>query len=242
MHSKMILNTLARFLRPAPIHPRPAALQERFERWRALPLVSSSQTVCDSRIVVLDVETSGLSLKKDRLIAIGAVAIVQGRIMLDDAFDIVLRQEQVSSKSNILIHGIAGGKQRSGTDPTEALMQFLEYIGADPLVAFHVAFDQSMLEKSLKAWLQTDLKKRQWIDLAYLAPALLREQALNHRTLDDWMRLFQIQNHRRHNAVADALATAELFLCINKKCEQKGWRKLHSLSTAERQYRQILGQ
>ncbi len=224
------------------VHLRPASLQARFEAWRALPQPSGAQAVLDSRIVVLDVETSGLNLKKDTLIAIGAVAIERGRIVLDDAFDIVLRQEQISSKSNILIHGIAGGKQRSGIDPAEALMQFLEYIGSDPLLAFHVAFDQTMLEKSLKMWLQTDLKKRQWIDLAYLAPALMREQALNHRTLDDWTQLFNIHNYRRHNAVADALATAELFLCINKKCEQQGWHTLNTLGVAERQYRQILGQ
>ncbi|HLT63971.1 MAG TPA: 3'-5' exonuclease [Pseudohongiella sp.] len=234
--------SLLEFFRAGNTHPRPASLQARFEAWRALPQSNGSHAVHNSRIVVLDVETSGLNLKKDHLIAIGAVAIERGRIMLDDAFDIVLRQEQISSKSNILIHGIAGGKQRSGIDPAEALMQFLEYIGSDPLLAFHVDFDQTMLEKSLKTWLQTDLKKRQWIDLAYLAPALLREQALNHRTLDDWMQLFNIHNHRRHNAVADALATAELFLCINKKCEQQGWRTLNALGVAERQYRQILRQ
>ncbi len=234
--------SLLEFFRAGNTHPRPASLQARFEAWRTLPQPRGTQAVHESRIVVLDVETSGLNLKKDTLIAIGAVAVEHGRIMLDDAFDIVLRQEQISSKSNILIHGIAGGKQRSGIDPAEALMQFLEYIGPDPLLAFHVAFDQTMLEKSLKMWLQTDLKKRQWIDLAYLAPALLREQAMSHRTLDDWMQLFNIHNHRRHNAVADALATAELFLCINKKCEQQGWRTLNTLGVAERQYRQILGQ
>lgn len=239
--NKMI-NALTRFLRQSPAHPRAASLQKRFEAWRALPAANSRQTVRDSRIVVLDVETSGLNLRKDRLIAIGAVAIVQGRIMLNDTFDIVLRQEQVSSKSNILIHGIAGGKQRSGTEPAEALMQFLEYIGPDPLLAFHVAFDQTMLEKSMKTWLQTDLRKRPWIDLAYLAPALYREQALSHRTLDDWMQLFHIHNQRRHDAVADALATAELFLCLNKKCEQLGKYTLDSLYTAERQYRTLIAQ
>jgi len=237
-----MFNALTRLVHQPRAHPRPAALQARFDAWHALPTINSRQTVRDSRIVVLDVETSGLNLKKDRLIAIGAVAIVQGRIMLNDTFDIVLRQDEVSSKSNILIHGIAGGTQRSGTDPAEALMQFLEYIGPDPLLAFHVAFDQTMLEKSMKTWLQTDLRKRPWIDLAYLAPALYREQALNHRTLDDWMQLFQIRNPRRHDAVADALATAELFLCLNKKCEQQGRYTLDSLYTAERQYRTLIAQ
>lgn len=242
MRCNVLVGALKRLTRTSVQHPRPAALAPRFETWRALTPADGRRTVRDSRIVVLDVETSGLDMKKDTLIAIGAVAIVRGRIVLEDSFDMVLRQEKPSSKSNILIHGIAGGKQRSGTDPAEALMQFLEYIGGDPLVAFHVAFDQTMLEKSLATWLQTNLKKRQWIDLAYLAPALYREHVLNHRTLDDWMRLFNITNHRRHNAVADALATAQLFLCLNKKCENRGWHTLNELGTAERQYRLVRGQ
>ena len=230
-----------RFTRPVR-HPRPESLRARFDAWKTVNLTPGTQRVNAGRIVVLDVETSGLDLRKDTLIAIGAVAIRHGRIDLHDAFDIVLRQENVSSKSNILVHGIAGGVQRNGTEPTEALMRFLEYIGGDPLVAFHVAFDQTMLEKSLRSWLQTDLKRRQWIDLAYLAPALLRDHALHHKTLDDWMRFFRIRNPQRHEAVADALATAELFLCLNKTCEARNMRTLNSLSTLERQYRQLLGQ
>lgn len=230
-----------RLTRPV-IHPRPESLQARFDAWKAIALTHGTRPVNAGRIVVLDVETSGLDLRKDTLIAIGAVAICHGRIDLNDAFDIVLRQENVSSKSNILVHGIAGGVQRNGMAPAEALMQFLEYIGGDPLAAFHVAFDQTMLEKSLRSWLQTDLKRRQWLDLAYLAPALLRDHALHNKTLDDWMRLFHIRNQQRHQAVADALATAELFLCLNKTCEARNMRTLNSLSTLERQYRQLLGQ
>jgi DNA polymerase-3 subunit epsilon len=43
-----------------------------------------------SRLVVVDVETSGLNIKKDRLIAIGAVAVVNGRVALADSLEIVL--------------------------------------------------------------------------------------------------------------------------------------------------------
>ncbi len=43
-------------------------------------------------------------------------------------------------------------------------------------------------------------------------PALWPELMRSHRALDDWLLRFSIRNDDRHNAVADALATAELLL------------------------------
>jgi DNA polymerase-3 subunit epsilon len=51
-----------------------------------------------------------------------------------------------------------------------------------------------------------------WLDLAYVMPALNPDFMRNHRSLDDWSALFDIRNDDRHNAVADALATAQLLL------------------------------
>ena len=50
-----------------------------------------------------------------------------------------------------------------------------------------------------------------WLDLAYLLPALWPERLRSHRSLDDWGKQFFIQNDDRHNAVADALQTAQLL-------------------------------
>ncbi|NJN17717.1 MAG: class I tRNA ligase family protein, partial [Oscillochloris sp.] len=113
----------------------------RLAAWRALPTVTTRVPMEQSRLVVVDVETSGLNIKKDRLIAIGAVAVVNGRVALADSLEIVLQQDVVSGKANILIHGIGGEVQREGVPPVEALLAFLEYLGKSPLVAFHVAFD-----------------------------------------------------------------------------------------------------
>jgi DNA polymerase-3 subunit epsilon len=205
------MNWLGRlFPKPPDLTPQQV---ERLARWQALPSPRLDQPVSASRYVVVDVESSGLDTARDHLIAIGAVAVTHGRIDLNDSLEIVLQQTQASAKDNILIHGIGGTLQREGTPPADALLAFLEYLGKDPLIAFHVAFDQSMINRALKTFLGIRFEYA-WADLAYVAPALHPRIARHTRGLDDWMGVFGIGNYARHNALADALATAELLLAL----------------------------
>ena len=183
----------------------------RLAAWQTLPASDPNAIFELSRYVVIDVETTGLNLLKDTLISIGAVGVVNGRIALGDSFSVVLQQRESSHKDNILIHGISGTTQRAGEDPVEALLTFLEYLGKAPLVAFHVAFDESMIRRAMRQYLGFTFS-HPWLDLAYVLPALNTRMMHSHRSLDDWAEHFDIRNTERHNAVADALATAHLML------------------------------
>ena len=75
--------------------PRPTAVPEHraaLAAWQALPEAALELPHARQRYVVVDVETSGLDMKRDRLIAIGAVAVQGGGIDFADAFQIVLQQ------------------------------------------------------------------------------------------------------------------------------------------------------
>lgn len=184
--------------------------QQRLATWQALPSAATDARFNDSRCVVVDVETSGLNLMEDRLISIGAVAVVNGKIALGDSFYIVLQQTTVSDKANILLHGIGGAAQSEGIPPSDALLDFLEFLGKDPLVAFHVTFDQTMIQRAIRRYLGCAFK-HPWSDMAYVMPALNPALASHYRSLDDWISHFSIGNDARHNALADALVTAQLF-------------------------------
>lgn len=188
------------------------------------------------RCVVVDVETTGLNLMTDTLISIGAVAVVDGRIALGDSFYAVLQQRESSGKDNILVHGISGTVQREGMEPIEALLAFLEFIGKSPLVAFHVTFDETMIKRALRQYLGLSFK-HPWLDLAYVMPALYPPLAYSHRVLDDWIGRFNIRIDARHNALADALATAQLLqvaLAQARKKEVVGLPGLHDLERSQR--------
>lgn len=187
-----------------------AAQGERLDAWRHRPAEDFSRSHFQSRYVVADVEASGLHMANDRLISIGAVAVNGGMIELTDAFGVVLRQDEVSSHDNILIHGIGGSAQQDGMEPADALLDFLDYVGKAPLVAYHALFDQTMIERAMTRYLGCTIALP-WIDLAWVLPELYRERIDNQVGLDEWLVLFGIENILRHNAVSDAYATAKLL-------------------------------
>lgn len=177
-----------------------------------------SSTVADeNRWIVLDVETSGLDPYRDRLLAIAALAIqvdhAKQKITLDlsDSFEAVLRQDEVSDKDNILLHGIGAHAQRSGQDPVLVLSQFRDWVGNSPLFAFHAAFDEAMIQRAYQYFIGKKIKNL-WIDIEPLAAASYPQ--IKARTLDQWMAYFGIQCAVRHQAAADTFATAELLMQI----------------------------
>jgi len=188
------------------------------------------------RVVVVDVEASGLDPTSDRLISVGAVAVQGGLVRLNDSFETVLRQETASDDRNILIHGIGGSAQLLGRDPATGLIDFLGFAGKAPLIAFHADFDRILIERTTGATLRMK-PDNAWLDLALLAPALFPEHERTARTLDGWLNLFGIQNHDRHDALADALATAQLLLVVLAAAGRQGlatWADLARLQKDRR--------
>jgi len=214
------------------------AHSQRLAAWKALPAPSLSAPVLASRYVVVDVETTGLDLGKDRLISIGAVAVVEGKVALGDSFYVVLQQREASDKRNILLHGIGAAAQREGEPPVEALLTFLEYLGKSPLIAFHVTFDETMIRRALREHLGLNLK-HPWLDLAYVMPALHPRLAHRCRALDDWIARFGIRIDVRHNALADALATAQLFQVAYAEAARQGMVDMAALRGLEQAQRWV---
>jgi len=167
----------------------------------------------DARWLVLDVESSGLDPRRDRLLAIAALAVRPSperlRLSLGDSFEVVLRQSEATpDKPNILLHGIGVGAQRSGVEPAIALAAFIDFVGTAPLIGFHASFDRMLIDRTLRRVLERRLANR-WLDLADLAPVLRPDSRA--KALDDWLALYGIRVRHRHQAAADALASAELL-------------------------------
>lgn len=228
------MNWLARLFAGKP--ELTAEQAERLAAWRALPAPDIDAPFTASRYVVVDVETSGLNLAKDRLIAIGAIAVDAGNIRLADSMEIILQQSRISERDNILIHGISGTAQTEGVPPVEAMLTFLEYLGKSPLIAFHVDFDKTMIDRALRTFLGIKFK-HPWADLAYLSPALCPEQARSLRSLDQWMAHFGIGNYARHSALADALSTAELMLSLRNCMSARHIENFNAMRETEKAQR-----
>jgi DNA polymerase-3 subunit epsilon len=190
--------------------------------WSRLFGADDHKAIDEQRWVVLDVETTGLDMHHDELLAIAAVAVhidnssdnsghsSRPRIAVRDSFEAMLQHASPSTdKDNILVHGIGVQAQRSGAPPASALAAFEQWIGASPLVAYHASFDRTMIRRAMKTHLQRT-PRNPWLDLAPVASGLHPQTGAH--ALDDWLDHFGIDCAVRHQAAADTLATAELLL------------------------------
>lgn len=180
------------------------------------------------RFVVLDTETTGLDLRRDRIITIGAVAVTRAQIELSDVFEALLRIEY--NQSSVTVHGITRDEARAGMDEPQALLDFLDYLGDGVIVGHHIGFDIDMLNAACERHFGITLRNRciDTMDLTLrlqeLAP-LEGEQPVQGHSLDALCVRFGVLPRDRHTAAGDAFMTALVFLKL------LSWSRRCGLST-----------
>lgn len=203
-------------------------VQSVINAWREVPepdgeVAPSAQTWC-----VVDVETTGLDTRRDRLLAIGAVMVESGAINLDSGFEIILQQPETSTVENILVHRIGGDAQTCATPPASALVAYLHYAQRTPSVAFHAPFDAEILRRAFAKHLGLTYAPP-FLDLADLAPALVKTSGRAPQHLDDWLSFFSIRIGERHRAIADAFGTAQLLQVLLHSAQEQGYTRVREL-------------
>ncbi len=212
---------------------------EQLQRRDRLPVAAALDTCSlqEQRMVVLDLETSGLDMRRDIVLSVGAVVIENGGINLADQFESTLLRPAQKISESVLIHGIAPSELEAGEEPAEALLDFLEFVGDSPILAFHAGFDQRMLSRALRQALGYKLR-HPFIDVAELAPMLCPNNRPRQNGLDEWCSHFGLQVLQRHHASADALVTAELALILFSKARRQGLDSVAALQQRLANWRQ----
>lgn len=228
------MNWLSRFF-----HKPPESTPER--RVLATLLAAPAPAIAhleSCRFVVVDVESTGLDTRKDLLLSIGAVAVIQGQIRLADQFEAVLAQPQADTRDTVLLHGLGREAIASGDIPAEVLLQFYQWSGPCVFMAFHAGFDRTMIERATREQFGI-IPAREWLDLAHCLPALFPQHHDDRRSLDQWSSCFGLENHARHDAAADAMVTAELALIMLRAARQGGLKTVADLQKKVRLYQQL---
>jgi len=174
-----------------------------------------------SRFVIFDQETTGLNPEKDQIISIGAVAVVEGDIALDDVFEAVLRV--TTATSAVVVHGITPDQSRHGEAEEMAVGAFLDYIGTAVLVGHHVGFDRSILRaaaKKLGRPVPNPALDTMRIALALADRGALELGAEDGFELDALCQHFGIVPHDRHTSPGDAFLTAQIFVRLQRLCQR----------------------
>jgi DNA polymerase-3 subunit epsilon len=204
---------LFQWLRPRAQKPTLTERDKQRVRHLAAAAALNEEPLRKQRWVVLDLETSGLNLNRDQVLSIGAVVIEDGAIDLSQQFERTLLRTDNKLSPAVLIHGLAPSAIAAGSEPVQALLDFMEFVGDSPLLAFHARFDQHMLSRALQESLDYQLG-HPFMDVADIAPMLFPDTNFRKAGLDDWTQFFGLQAQERHHASADALVTAELALIL----------------------------
>ena len=177
---------------------------------------SPSGSIEDLRFVVLDTETTGFDLGRDRILCIGAVCLIGNTIEVNKSLEIYIKQEHYDRES-AEIHCIIKDERRPCVSEEEALKFFLEYIGSAVLVAHHANFDISMINNALKRNGLPSLMNKVLDTGVLYKKTLLNSPLLERResySLDHLADKFNISKKDRHTALGDAYITAIALLKI----------------------------
>ncbi len=178
----------------------------------------------DGDFVVFDLETTGLSPEKNRIIEIGAVRVSGGEIVdkfstfVNPEVPIPFEIEKLTSINDAMVIG--------APKIEEALPRFLEFCGDAALVGHNAAFDVSFVAHSAaRLGLPFDPTV---LDTVTLAQHLLPN--LNRYKLDMVAKALNVSLENHHRAVDDAGATAEIFAAFVAMLKDRGVEDVDQLN------------
>ncbi len=158
---------------------------------------------------VFDTETTGLDpTAGDEIIAIGAVRIVNNRLLRYETYEQLVDPRRPIASMSQTVHGISHDMLRGQPTVNEVLPQFYQYCDETVLVGHNAAFDMRFLQMKE---VQTGVRfNRPVLDTLLLSEVLHPNQ--QSHALEAIAERFGVAVVARHTALGDALVTGEVFL------------------------------
>jgi DNA polymerase-3 subunit epsilon len=176
--------------------------------------------------VAFDTETTGLNPNEgDEIIQLGAVRIVNGRLLHNECIDQLVNPQRPVPKSSVAIHGIDPGLLADQPLISEVLPGFHRFAADAVLVAHNAAFDMQFLQ--LKEDIAGVAFDNPVLDTLLLSSVVHPNQ--EGHSLDAIAERFNIRVVGRHTALGDALVTAEILLKLIPLLQAQG---IHTLEEA----------
>ena len=186
----------------------------------------SDLRLADLTYTVFDTETTGLEpTAGDEIIQIGATRIVAGKLRREDCFEQLVDPGRDIPAAGIPIHGIRPEMVAGAPTIERVLPAFHAYAADTVLVAHNAAFDMRFLE--LKQVL-TGVRFEQPVLDTLLLSAVVHPAQESHR-LEAIAERLGVAVLGRHNALGDAMVTAEVFMKLVPLLAERG---IHTLGQA----------
>lgn len=167
----------------------------------------------EENYTALDLETTGLNPKYDKIIEVGAVKVRNGQII--DRFQSLIRPGITLPEKITELTGITRQELEEAPDSENVIPQVIEFLGDDVILGHQVMFDYSFLKKAavnLNLWKSE--QSHLGLDTLRLSRIYLPE--LPSRRLSDLCSYYGIE-HQAHRALGDAESTVRLYEILVEK-------------------------
>jgi DNA polymerase-3 subunit epsilon len=175
---------------------------------RTVDAAPASLTPGLPRFAVVDIETSGLSLRRHRILQVAVVTVEHGRVV-DEWSSLVRLRWPWQRVGPRRVHGITRRSLRGAPDLHDVLVAVAARIDGAVFTAHNAAFDWAFVSRAAERSRVTIAPVERLCTLT-MSRRLDPDRALSHR-LADLCERYGVVNERPHDALADARATAEVL-------------------------------
>jgi DNA polymerase III subunit epsilon len=184
----------------------------------------------------LDLETGGFNARTDALIAVGMVPIRDGIIRLGEAYRTLVQPAdgRAVDPGSIRAHQLVWGEIREAPSLSEVLPEVDRRLREGVMLVHHRSIDLAFLRR---AYAETGMR---WpaprvVDTVDLLVKAAKRRRFAHPEMPDDLpalnlsaarRELDLPDYQAHDALTDAVATAELFLVLRQKIGARTLRAL----------------
>lgn len=183
----------------------------------------------------LDFELTGLDLKADEIIAFGAIPIEAARVQLAESVSGFVRPEREPNEAAIRVHGIRAVDLERAPHLDIAIEPLLRAITGRVLVAHTAAVERAFLGRALRR--QSARLRGPIIDTELLGRLWLHQRdgrLVRHLPLPELAHALGLPSDRPHDALGDALTTAQAFIALAEHLDATRAQTVRSLAGARR--------
>ncbi|PJI84685.1 DNA polymerase-3 subunit epsilon [Yoonia maricola] len=206
-----------------------------FDLFDQVPATDITETALrDLTFVVFDSETTGLDPQKDDVVQLGAVRIVNGRVITSETFDALVNPGRPIPAQSTKVHGITDEMVSDAPAFGVVRESFQSYAADAVLVAHNAPFDMAFLNRGETTF------QNAVMDTVHLSAIVFGGSAVH--TLDalcDRLEVI-IPEDLRHTALGDAMATAKAFAALLPILEARGFQTFAEVRKEALKHRRIL--
>lgn len=209
------------------------------KQYLSVPIINLEQPIMSSDILAVDFETTGLNAKKDSILSIGYVELADSTVRLDSCYHQIVAAHCELKNDNVVIHTITDQEKASGRPLASVIEDLLLALAGKVMLVHYAHIEKSFLEQAcIKLYGMAPVfpvidtlalaKKRHDRCSQTYAPSTLHLSNLRAE--------YGLPHYPAHNALNDAIATAELFMAKVQHSELKGETQVKSLMTTAFSY------